>query len=141
MGHLILASPELNGYLTQFLQPGLRLAVTTPAGRQLAHADALGKSTALGPGPSLLARLYRRFVDRPGERQVTQARAAIYDRDHQVVIGELAVTQTADRWIRLRDQAHAHAQPHLDHKPRGGVGDVRLRRLARRAPFAVAARE
>ena len=43
MGHLILASPELGGYLAQFLQPGLKLAVTTPAGRLLAHADALAQ--------------------------------------------------------------------------------------------------
>jgi two-component system, OmpR family, sensor histidine kinase ChvG len=105
MGHLILASPELSGYLTQFLQPGLQLAVTTPAGRLLAHADALGQSVSLGSGPPLLARLYRRFVDRPGERQVIQSRAPIYDRDHRVVIGDLEVTQTADRWIRLRDRA------------------------------------
>jgi two-component system, OmpR family, sensor histidine kinase ChvG len=105
MGHLILASPELNGYLTQFLQPGLQLAVTTPAGRLLAHAEALGQSANLGSGPPLLARLYRRFVDRPGERQVIQSRAPIYDRDHRVVIGALEVTQTADRWIRLRDRA------------------------------------
>ncbi len=105
MGRLILASPELEGYLTQFLQAGTKLTVTTPAGRPLAHADALGQSANLGSGPPLLARLYRRFVDRPGERQVIQARAPIYDRDHRVVIGELEVTQTADRWIRLRDRA------------------------------------
>ena len=41
----------------------------------------------------------------PGERQVIEAHAPIYDRDHRVVIGELDVTQTADRWIRLRDHA------------------------------------
>jgi signal transduction histidine kinase len=105
MGHLILASPELGGYLTQFLQPGLKLAVTTPAGRLLAHADALHQSASLDSGPPLLARLYRRFVDRPGERQVIQASAPIYDRDHRVVIGTLEVTQTAERWIRLRDRA------------------------------------
>ena len=105
MGHLILAAPELSGYLAQFLQPGLRLAVTTPAGRLLARADAPGAGASLGSGPPLLARLYRRFVDRPGERQVIQSRAPIYDRDHQVLIGTLEVTQTADRWIRLRDRA------------------------------------
>jgi two-component system, OmpR family, sensor histidine kinase ChvG len=105
MGRLILASPDLSGYLRQFLQPGLKLAVTTPGDRLLAHADALGQSASLGSAPPLLARLYRRFVDRPGERQVIQSRAPIYDRDHRVVIGALEVTQTADRWIRLRDRA------------------------------------
>ncbi len=105
MGRLILAAPELGGYLTQFLQPGLRLAITTPSGRLLARADALSVRANLDSGPPLLARLYRRFVDRPGERQVIQARAPVYDRDHAVVIGNLEVTQTADRWIRLRDHA------------------------------------
>jgi signal transduction histidine kinase len=105
MGHLILAAPELGGYLAQFLQPGLKLAVTTPAGRLLARAEAPSASASLGSGPPLLARLYRRFIDRPGERQVIQSRAPIYDRDHQVLIGTLEVTQTADRWIRLRDRA------------------------------------
>jgi two-component system, OmpR family, sensor histidine kinase ChvG len=105
MGRLILASPDLSGYLAQFLQPGLRLAVTTPSGRLLARADALSVRANLDSGPPLLARLYRRFVDRPGERQVIQARAPVYDRDHAVVIGNLEVTQTADRWIRLRDHA------------------------------------
>ena len=76
-----------------------------PAGRLLAQADALGRAANLGSGPPLLPQLYRRFVDRPGERQVIQARAPIYDRDHPVVIGTLQVTQTAERWIRLRDQA------------------------------------
>ncbi|HEY1492876.1 MAG TPA: histidine kinase dimerization/phospho-acceptor domain-containing protein, partial [Steroidobacteraceae bacterium] len=105
MGHLILASPELGGYLAQFLQPGLRLAVATPQGRVLAHTEALAAPANLDSGPPLLARLYRRFVDTPGERQVVQARAPIYDRDRKVVIGTLEVTQTADRWIRLRDRA------------------------------------
>ncbi len=66
MGHLILASPELGGYLSQFLQPGLKVAVSTPAGRMLAQANATAQASSLGSGPPLLARLYRRFMDRPG---------------------------------------------------------------------------
>ncbi|MBS0580171.1 MAG: hypothetical protein JSR36_13030 [Proteobacteria bacterium] len=105
MGHLILAAPELGGYLTQFLQPGVRIAVMTPQGRVLASADAPAAVTVADGGPPLLARLYRRFVDSPGRRPLLQARAPIYDRDRQVTIGELEVTQAADRWIRLRDRA------------------------------------
>ncbi|HUL19193.1 MAG TPA: ATP-binding protein, partial [Steroidobacteraceae bacterium] len=105
IGHLILASAELPGYLAQFLQPGLKLAVTTPQGRVLAHAEGLAGPASLDSAPPLLARLYRRFLDTPGERQVIQARAPIYDRDRQVIIGALEVTQTADRWIHLRDRA------------------------------------
>jgi two-component system, OmpR family, sensor histidine kinase ChvG len=105
LGRLIVAAPELTSYLAQFMQPGLKLAVTTPSGRVLARADALGQVTGLGPGTPILARLYRRFVDRPGTRQLLESSAPIYDRDHTNVIGKLEVTQTANRWIRLRDHA------------------------------------
>jgi len=105
LGRLIVADPALGSYLTQFLQPGLKLAVSTPDGRVLARADALAQSTTLGTEAPLLARLYRRFVDRPGERQLLESDAPIYDRDHAAVIGRLEVTQTAGRWVRLRDQA------------------------------------
>ncbi|MBV8495167.1 MAG: hypothetical protein JO361_00135 [Gammaproteobacteria bacterium] len=105
LGRLIVASPELGAYLAQFMQPGLKLAVTTPAGQVLARADSLTQSPALSPEAPVLARIYRRFVDRPGERRLIDSRAPIYDREHRETIGALAATQTADRWIRLRDQA------------------------------------
>jgi two-component system, OmpR family, sensor histidine kinase ChvG len=105
LGRLLAASPDLDLYLTQFLQPGMKLAVLTPDGRVLARADALAQSGGLAPEPPILARLYRRFVDRPGERQLIESGAPIYDRDHLGVIGKLEVTQTADHWIRLRDHA------------------------------------
>jgi len=104
-GRLIVASPDLSTYLAQFLQPGLRIAVLTPSDEMLSRADALAQAPLLSAEAPLLARLYRRFVDRPGERQVIAADAAIYDRDHLALIGRLEVTQTADRWIRLRDHA------------------------------------
>jgi two-component system, OmpR family, sensor histidine kinase ChvG len=105
LGHLVVASPDLTAYLAQFNQPGLRLAVSTPAGQLLARVDALKQVAALGPPPPLLARLYRRFVDRSGVQPPIEARAAIYDREHRTVIGALEVTQTPDRWLRLRDRA------------------------------------
>ena len=105
LGRLIVAAPELGSYLTQFMQPGLKLAVATPDRRVLARADALAQGRSLSAGAPLLARLYRRFIDRPGEPGLIEARAPIYDRDHHEVIGELEVTQTADRWLRLRDRA------------------------------------
>ena len=108
IGHLILAAPELGRYLTQFLQPGLKLSVTTPAGRILARADALARPANLSPEAPMLARLYRRFVDRPSARQPLESSSPIYDRDHAFVIGKLEVTQSADRWIRLRDRALTH---------------------------------
>ena len=105
LGRLIVAAPELTSYLAQFMQPGLKLAVTTPSGRVLARADALAQLTGLGAETPILARLYRRFVDRPGTRALLESSAPIYDRDHKGVIGTLEVTQTANRWIRLRDHA------------------------------------
>jgi len=108
IGHLILAAPQLNTYLAHFLQPGLRLAVTTPAGRVLARADALAQPTGLGTETPMLERLYRRFIDRPGERTPLIAASPIYDRDHAVEIGQLEVTRSPERWIRLRDRALTH---------------------------------
>ncbi len=108
IGHLILASPELARYLQQFLQPGLKLSVTTPAGRVLARADALARPVSLQPEPPVIARLYRRFIDRPGTRAPLDSSSAIYDRDRAFAIGNLEVVQTADRWGRLRDRALTH---------------------------------
>ncbi|HYP66474.1 MAG TPA: ATP-binding protein [Steroidobacteraceae bacterium] len=109
LGRLIVAAPELSSYLAQFMQPGLKIAVAAPDGQVLARADALGQARSLGGGsPPLLARLYRRFVDRPGAPRYLEARAAIYDRDHGETIGGLEVTQTADLWLRLRDRALTH---------------------------------
>ncbi|HET7755647.1 MAG TPA: ATP-binding protein [Steroidobacteraceae bacterium] len=105
LGRLIVASPDLETYLAQFAQPGLRLTVLGPSGRVLARVDALGRVETLAPPPPLLARLYRRFVDRPGAHALIETRSSIYDRDHRAVIGALEVTQTADRWVPLRDRA------------------------------------
>jgi two-component system, OmpR family, sensor histidine kinase ChvG len=105
LGRLIAASPELDSYLAQFAQPGLKLAVMSPSGQELGRVDALAQLTVLAPPPPLLARLYRRFVDRPGTPALIGARAPIYDRERRAPIGELEVTQTADRWLRLRDHA------------------------------------
>jgi signal transduction histidine kinase len=82
--------------------------VTTPAGRILARADALARPVNLSPEAPMLTRLYRRFVDRPSARQPLESSSPIYDRDHAFVIGRLEVTQSADRWIRLRDRALTH---------------------------------
>ena len=105
LGRLLMASPELTAYLAQFNQPGLRLAVTSPGGQLLARVDALREVAALAPAPPLLARLYRRFVDRSGVQPPIEARATIYDREHKAAIGTIEVTQTPDRWLHLRDRA------------------------------------
>jgi two-component system sensor histidine kinase ChvG len=105
VGRIIAASPELTIYLKQFLQPGLRLAVSGPEGRPLAQADALKQLAVLGPERGILTQFYRRFVDRPGTRRIIDSMASIYDREHNQVIGTLQVSQTEDRWLTLRDRA------------------------------------
>jgi len=107
-GRLIVASPELTGYLKQFSQPGLRIAVAAPEGRLLAHVDALAQARVFEPDRGLLTQFYRRFVDRPGTRRVIDTTAEIYDREHKQVIGSLQVSQTEDLWLILRDRALTH---------------------------------
>jgi signal transduction histidine kinase len=74
----------------------------------LAQVDALSEAKVLGPEPGILARFYRRFVDRPGTRRVIDSTADIYDREHKQIIGSLQVSQTEDRWLMLRDRALTH---------------------------------
>jgi signal transduction histidine kinase len=105
VGRLIVSAPELTGYLAQFMQPGLRLSVTTASGRLLAQVDALAQVTELSRQRGILARFYRRFVDRPSDRIYVESAAPIYDRDHREVIGHLQATETSDRWFSLRDRA------------------------------------
>src|SRR6516165_5367993 len=84
-GRLIVAAPELSSYLAQFVQPGLKLTISAADGHMLARVDALAQPRTLSTGAPLLARLY--------------------DSDQRQVIGALEVTQTADRWLLLRDRA------------------------------------
>jgi len=107
LGRLIVAAPELASYLAQFMQPGLKLVVAAADGHVLGRIDALAQASPLGGGAPLLARLYRRFVDRSGGPRLIEAEAPIYDRDHREVIGRLEV-QTGDRWVSLRDRALTH---------------------------------
>ena len=71
----------------------------------LATADGLALPPEYGEDRWPARALYRRLLDRPGERRMLEAPAPIYDRDHQNVIGTLRVTQTVDRWLTLRDRA------------------------------------
>ncbi|HEV7135213.1 MAG TPA: ATP-binding protein, partial [Steroidobacteraceae bacterium] len=105
LGRLTVASPALTPYLAQFMQPGMRLSVTTPAGSVLAQSDELAVPGVLAPEPGILTQVYRRFVDRRGEPRFIASAAPIYDAGHRAVIGELQVTQAADRWEGLRDRA------------------------------------
>jgi two-component system, OmpR family, sensor histidine kinase ChvG len=105
LGRLIVASPSLTPFLAQFMQPGLRLSVSTPGGAVLAQADELAVPGVLAPEPGILTQIYRRFVDRGSEPAFIASAAPIYDASHHTVIGELEVTQAGNRWEGLRDRA------------------------------------
>ncbi|HJS92017.1 MAG TPA: ATP-binding protein [Steroidobacteraceae bacterium] len=105
LGGLIVASPSLTPYLAQFMQPGMRLSVSTPAGSVLAQSDELAVPGVLAPEPGVLTQIYRRFVDREREPQFIASAAPIYDSGHHTAIGEIEVTQAANRWEGLRDRA------------------------------------
>jgi two-component system, OmpR family, sensor histidine kinase ChvG len=105
LGELVVASPSLTPYLAQFMQPGMRLSVSTPGGAVLAQSDELAVPGVLASEPGILTQIYRRFVDRDREPQFIASAAPIYDRGHHTVIGELGVTQAANRWQGLRDRA------------------------------------
>lgn len=104
-GLLTVASPALTPYLAQFMQPGIRLSVTTPGGAVLAQSDELAVPGVLAPEPGILTQVYRRFVDRQGEPQFIASGAPITAADRHTVIGDLEVTQAANRWEGLRDRA------------------------------------
>ncbi|MGB8325954.1 MAG: ATP-binding protein, partial [Steroidobacteraceae bacterium] len=63
-GRLIAAPAELADYLARFEQPGVQLAVGTPAGAVLAQVNALAVPASSGYGSDTLALVYRRFLDR-----------------------------------------------------------------------------
>jgi two-component system, OmpR family, sensor histidine kinase ChvG len=103
-GRLIAAAPELGPYLTQFLQPGLRIVVKTPRGTALSMANAPA-ATRTARSATGLQRLYPQFLRSSGERRVVKASAAIRDTRQRHVIGQLEVAQSTDRWLTLRDRA------------------------------------
>ena len=107
LGRLLVASPELSRYLAQFSQPGLRLTVLAPDRAVLSEADALAVPADPGNDRGLLARLYRRLLERPGDSTPIAAAAPIGDIDRRQVIGAVEVQQAADQWLVLRDRALA----------------------------------
>jgi signal transduction histidine kinase len=104
-GRLIVAAPELAAYLAQFIQPGLRITITTPAGQALSAADELTVPVDPGAARGILARLYRRMLERPGERRMVEVTAPINDAERHRALGTLNVVQSAARWLMLRDLA------------------------------------
>ena len=102
-GGLILASAALPAYLHRLLRPGLRVAVTTPSGAVLARADSPHVPAIPAQQPGLLARLFRRLIG-PDDPTHISADAPIRGAGGRGVIAHLKITQTSNRWARLRDR-------------------------------------
>jgi len=103
LGRLVAPSSGLRRYLEQFVQPGVTIEVSSPSGALLARTGAAALPTDYGADRSLLAPLYRRVLDRRGQRRVVEAEAPIAGAS--APIGRLRVMQSADRWLFLRDRA------------------------------------
>lgn len=101
-GGLIVASRTLRPYLRRLLRPGLRLSVTTPSGAPLSHGFEPVVPSIPAPQPGVLTLLFRRLVVTGGNALIT-ASAPIRGKAGQGVVARLNVTQTSDRWARLRD--------------------------------------
>ena len=110
IGHLILASPELNGYLAPVPAAGAAARRWRPRPAACWRAPTPWHSR---PGSArsapILARLYRRFVDRPGRAAAARiARARSTTATTPWSSAGSRSRRRADRWIRLRDRALTH---------------------------------
>jgi two-component system sensor histidine kinase ChvG len=105
LGRLLIPSPELSGYLGQFIRPGLRLSVVGVDQAVLSQVDALAVATVGGRERGLLPQLYRRMLEREDDRKVVAAQAPIAALDRHQTLGSVQILETADRSLTLRDKA------------------------------------
>jgi two-component system, OmpR family, sensor histidine kinase ChvG len=105
MGRLLIPSPQLSGYLAQFIQPGQRLTVLGTDLAVLSQVDALSVATVSGAERGLLPQLYRRLLERPDDMRVVAAQAPIAGVDRRQTLGFVQITETAERSLALRDKA------------------------------------
>ncbi|MGQ0833953.1 MAG: ATP-binding protein [Gammaproteobacteria bacterium] len=103
LGGLIAPSTGLRTYLEQFVQPGVTISAASPTGALLARTGAPALPTDFGAERGILAGLYRRVLDRSAQRRVVEAEAPIESAGG--TIATLRVSQSADRWLILRDRA------------------------------------
>jgi two-component system, OmpR family, sensor histidine kinase ChvG len=105
MGRLLIPSPQLSGYLAQFIQPGQRLTVLGTDQAVLSQVDALSVATVSGAERGLLPQLYRRLLERPDDMRVVAAQAPIAGADRRQTLGYVQIAETAERSLALRDKA------------------------------------
>jgi two-component system sensor histidine kinase ChvG len=105
MGRLLIPSPELSGYLAQFIQPGQRLTILGTDQAVLSQVDALAVATVSSAERGLLPQLYRRLLERPDDMKVVAAQAPIPGLDRKQTLGFVQIAETAERSLALRDKA------------------------------------
>jgi signal transduction histidine kinase len=103
-GRLLIPAPELTSYLTQFVQPGLRLTVIGTDQAELAQVDALSVATVSSAERGLLPQLYRRLLERR-DRKVVAAQAPITALDRHQLLGSVQIVETSEHSLTLRDKA------------------------------------
>jgi signal transduction histidine kinase len=104
-GRLLIPSPELSGYLAQFIQPGQRLTVLGTDQAVLSQVDALSVATVSGAERGVLPQLYRRLLERPDDMKVVAAQAPIAGVDRKQTLGFVQIAETAERSLAQRDKA------------------------------------
>jgi signal transduction histidine kinase len=104
-GRLLIPAPELTNYLTQFVQPGLRLTVIGTDRAVLAQVDALSVATVSSAERGLLPQLYRRLLERRDDRNVVAAQAPITALDRHQGLGTVQIMETSEHSLTLRDKA------------------------------------
>jgi signal transduction histidine kinase len=102
-GRLIAPATGLKAHLEQFVQPGATLIVTSRSGALLARTTAAPLPADYGADRGLVSQLYRRVLDPTGERRLVEARAPIAGSSEPIAM--LEATQSAQRWLFLRDRA------------------------------------
>jgi signal transduction histidine kinase len=102
-GRLIAPAAALKAHLQQFVQPGATLSVISRSGALLARTTAAPLPVDFGADRGLLSQVYRRVLDPSGERRIVAARAPIAGNGEPVAV--LEATQSAQRWLFLRDRA------------------------------------
>lgn len=105
MGKLLIPSPQLTGYLAQFIRPGWRLTVLGADQAVLAQVDALSVATVSGAERGVLPQLYRRLLERPEDVKVVAAQAPIGTVERKQTLGFVQIVETAERSLTLRDKA------------------------------------
>ncbi|MEZ5498203.1 MAG: ATP-binding protein [Steroidobacteraceae bacterium] len=132
-GRLVMPAGELEGYLAQFREPGMRISFATPQGAVLAEPQATLVNTDYTLRRTLLARLYRRML-RANVERLPKARSSmrqLADEDSR----SAAKGEAASALLRTGDRGGlvvAASAPVRDGNGRDVIGVLRVVQTADR---------